>query len=299
MKIAIMGAGAVGCYYGAILAGAGNEVRLIGRPRHVEAVTQGGLVLEMQGREFRFPLLASTEMDDVVGVDTVLVCVKSGDTEAVGRGMKPFLGLDSTIISLQNSVDNADRLEAALGRSVIPSVVHVAAEMSAPGRVRHHGSGRLTIGAALQSERIASHFTQAGIPTEVSDNIAGALWGKLIINCAYNAISAITQLPYGRIAQNADIMRTLRDVVTECLAVAERLGVRVPGDPWRSVMQIPEAMPGQYSSTAQDIARGRRTEIDYLNGHVTRHGALLGVPTPVNETLFALVKLIEANGKAF
>jgi len=126
-----------------------------------------------------------------------------------------------------------------------------------------------------------------------SDNVAGALWAKLIVNCAYNALSAITQLPYGRLVQGEGIEAVMRDVVDECLAVARAADIAVPGDAHDTVRRIAATMPTQYSSTAQDLSRGKRTEIDHLNGYVVRRGAELGVAAPVNRTLHALVKLME------
>jgi 2-dehydropantoate 2-reductase len=160
--------------------------------------------------------------------------------------------------------------------------------------VRHHGGGRLVLGESPASAALAEAFTRAGIPTEISNNVLGALWAKMILNCAYNAISAITRLPYGRFAQFSGTEQILRDVVTECLAVAARLRVAVPGDVSGAVRQIALTMPEQCSSTAQDLARGKPTEIDYLNGYIVRQGEALGVPVPVNRVLHTLVKMLEA-----
>ena len=131
---------------------------------------------------------------------------------------------------------------------------------------------------------------------EISDNVAGALWAKLIVNCAYNALSAITQLPYGRLVQSAGVPAVMHDVVEECLAVAKAARVDVPGDMHEATRRIAQTMPGQYSSTAQDLARAKKTEIDHLNGFVVRKGESLGTPTPVNRTLLALVKALENHG---
>ena len=125
-------------------------------------------------------------------------------------------------------------------------------------------------------------------------NVAGALWAKLIVNCAYNALSAITQLPYGKLVQGAAVPAVMEDVVDECLAVARAAGVEVPGDMHAAVPRIAQTMPAQYSSTAQDLARGKKSEIEHLNGYVVRKGEALGVPTPVNRMLLALVKLLES-----
>jgi 2-dehydropantoate 2-reductase len=134
------------------------------------------------------------------------------------------------------------------------------------------------------------------VPTEISGNVRGALWLKLILNCAYNAVSAIAQLPYGRIVEGPGIPEVMRDVVAECLAVARAEGVTVPGDIELALRNIVESMPGQYSSTAQDLARSKPSEIDYLNGFITRRGEALGIATPANRVLWALTRLIEGKG---
>jgi 2-dehydropantoate 2-reductase len=124
--------------------------------------------------------------------------------------------------------------------------------------------------------------------------VAGALWAKLILNCAYNALSAITQLPYGRLLQGEGVEDLMRLLVQECLAVARAEAVTVPGDMWEEVLRIARTMPTQFSSTAQDLARHKRSEIDHLNGYVVRRGAALGIPTPLNRTLHIIVKLLES-----
>ncbi len=293
MKIAVMGAGAVGCYYGGMLARAGHPVVLIGRPAHVEAVRRDGLLMDTQAFREHVPLQASTEASAIRGAGLVLCCVKSTDTENAAAGMGPHLEPDALVLSMQNGVDNAERLQALMGREVLPVVVYVATEMAGPGHLKHHGRGDLVIGPSTASDELVQLFAGAGVPVRISDNVAGELWAKLIINCAFNALSAITQLPYGRFVQAAGVEPVMRDVVQEGLAVAQGLGVSVPGDIWQAVQHIGQSMPGQYSSTAQDLARGKRSEIDHLNGHVVRRGALLDIPTPANRVLHTIVKLLE------
>jgi len=293
MNIAVMGAGAVGSYYGGMLARAGHPVILVGRPAHMDAVRQHGLLLDMQSFRGHLPMTASERPESVADAELVLFCVKSTDTEEAGRLIRPHLRPDAIVLSLQNGVDNAERLQALLAQPVIPTVVYVAVEMAGAGHVRHHGRGELVLGPSARSEEVAVALRAAGIPAEVSENAIGELWAKLILNCAYNALSAIVQTPYGRLAQGADVLDVMRDVVDECLAVAGRLGVAVPGNAWEAVLRISETMPTQLSSTAQDLARGKRSEIDHLNGYIVRKGRELGVPTPVNRTLASLVKLIE------
>ena len=173
-------------------------------------------------------------------------------------------------------------------------MVYVATEMAGPGHVKHHGRGELVIGPSPASDGLVALFAAAGVPVQVSDNVAGALWAKLILNCAYNAMSAIVQQPYGRLVQGEGVEGVMRDVVNECLAVAQAAGVVVVGDTWQAVQRIAQTMPTQFSSTAQDLQRGKRSEIDHLNGFIVRCGAALGVATPVNRALHALVRLIES-----
>jgi 2-dehydropantoate 2-reductase len=299
MKIAVMGAGAVGCYFGGMLARAGNSVVLIGRPVHVDAVRRHGLFIETKAFQEHVPIQASSEASAVQGAQLVLCCVKSTDTELAGAAMRPFLEPEAVILSLQNGVDNAERLQQALGREVAPAVVYVATGMAGPGHVKHHGRGELVIPPLSASDALVALFDRAGIPVQVSANVLGELWAKLIMNCAFNAMSAITQMPYGRIFPAAGVQDLMRDVVGECLAVAAAQGVVVPGDTWAGVEKIAATMPTQISSTAQDLARGKPTEIDHLNGYVLRKGEPLGVPTPVNRVLHTLVKLLEQRSAEF
>jgi 2-dehydropantoate 2-reductase len=294
LKVAVMGAGAVGCYYGGMLARAGHPVVLIARPQHVDAIRRGGLHMETQSFDEHVHLEASTDAASVRGAGLVLFCVKSTDTEAAGAQLRTHLSPDALVLCLQNGVDNADRLRAVLPpHQVAAAVVYVASEMAGPGHVKHHGRGELVIEPSNASPAVALALIGAGVPTEISDNVRGALWLKLIINCAYNALSAIAQRPYGEVVRGEGVEDVMREVVDECLAVAKAEGVTVAGDAHAAVRKIVETMPSQYSSTAQDLARGKKTEIDYLNGLVVRRGEALGVATPANRVLWSLVKLVE------
>ena len=297
LKVAVMGAGAVGCYYGGMLARAGHEVVLIARSQHVEAIVKNGLRLETTAFDEPVTLRASSDPAAVQDAQLVLFCVKSLDTEAAGALLRPHLAPAALLICLQNGVDNADRLRSVLPlHAVAAAVVYVATEMAGPGHVRHHGRGELVIEPSSTSEAVAQAFIAAGVPTEISSNVRGALWTKLILNCAYNAVSAITQLPYGRAVAGDGVRDVMRDVVTECLAVAIAEGVQVAGDVHAVVAGLADSMPAQLSSTAQDLARGKLSEIDYLNGLIVRRGEALGIATPANRVLWALVRLIESKG---
>ena len=294
MKVAVMGAGAVGCYFGAMLTRAGHGVTLIARPQHADAVRQHGLMLESRTFTGLIPMQATIEASGVEGADVVLFCVKSPDTESAGRAIAPFLKSDAAILCLQNGVDNAERLQLVTGRIAIPAVVYVATEMAGPGHVKHNGRGELIIGPSASSAQIARRFNQAAIPTTVSDKVISELWVKLVTNCAYNALSAVAELPYGPLLKVDGVADVMRDVIGECESVARALDIPLPATLRDSILSLAASMPEQYSSTAQDLMRGKPTEIDYLNGYVVRKGAALGIPTPTNLALQVMVKAREA-----
>jgi 2-dehydropantoate 2-reductase len=294
MKFTVLGAGAVGCYYGAMLARGGHDVTLVGRPALAEAVRRDGLQVDAAKFRGTVQLDAVTDPAAAGVADIVLFCVKSTDTESAGRSLRPTLGDDTAVFTLQNGVDNAERLQAVLGRAVIPTAVYVAVEMAGPGRVKHHGRGDLELGVSPISESFAAVLNAADIPAFVSPDVRGALWRKLIVNCCYNALSAVAQLPYGRLLAIPSVRDVMQDVADECTAVAKASGISLPEDLLSSVLAIADAMPGQMSSTAQDVARGKPSEIDHLNGFVVRAGAALKIPTPANRALHAMVKLVES-----
>jgi len=300
-RVAVVGAGAVGCYYGGMLARAGAPVTLVGRAVHVDAMRRDGLALEIGGRREQVAVTAATDVTAVAGASLVLVCVKSGDTEAAAREMAPHLAHDAVVVSLQNGVDNARRMRPLLPAEVLACVVYVGCEMAGPGHVRHMGRGDLVLGGAPGSADgaraagdVARHFERAGVACSVSADVDADLWGKLIVNCAYNPLSALTRLQYGPMTASPWSREIMPQVVAEAIAVARADGVHLATEGLlERVLALGASMPGQISSTAQDIGHGKATEIDALNGYVARRGEALGVPTPVNRTLHALVKLLE------
>ena len=293
MHIAVMGAGAVGCYYGGLLARAGHTVTLIARPSHVQAIAAHGLRLQTATSDEHIALNANSDVAALKDAELVLFCVKSSDTESAGAQMKAYLRKDATVLSLQNGVDNAQRLQAVLGQDVIATVVYVATAMAGPGHVQHFGRGDLVLGQHARSEQLAQLLSEAGIPSTVSNNVQGALWTKLIINCTYNAASAITQRPYGELVQQPGMWQLMRSAHDECIAVAQAAGVALDAPLWPMIENIARTMQGQYSSTAQDLQKSKATEIDHLNGFIVRQGQQLGVSTPVNAALQTLVKALQ------
>jgi len=302
-RVAVVGAGAVGGFFGGMLARAGAHVTLIGRPQHVDVWSRGGLILESAKYNGRFPVAASTDLSASRDADLVLFSVKSLDTETAARELAPYVRPDASIVSLQNGVDNVERIRAAANLDAIAAVVYVASSMPAPGTVKHGGRGDLIVGdlpgrAARPRDdaiaQVAEWFEAAEVPCRVSPNIEVDLWIKLITNIGLNAISAVAHATYGAIVKNPDSRETVRQLVEECVAVARAGGVALPPTDFVDfVWRFGANFDRVYSSTSQDLERGKPTEIDALNGFVVRRGAQLGVPTPVNQSLFALVKLQE------
>jgi 2-dehydropantoate 2-reductase len=300
-SIAVVGAGAVGCYFGGMLARSGVRVTLIGRAPHMEAIAREGLLIDGVRIHERVPIAATTSLEEGVrDAGTILFCVKTVSTETAAREMHPFLAPNAAILSFQNGVDNVDRIHSATGRRAIPVAVYVAAEITAPGVVNHTGRGDLVMGHRagwpheVDLKALADLLERAEIPCRLAESIETELWTKMTMNCAYNAISALTRAQYGRLAEFPAVRRLMERAVAETVAVARAEGVPLSDAAMlEAVFPLAQKMPAATSSTAQDIARGRPTEIDSLNGYVARRGAALGIPTPVSEILVTLVKLLE------
>jgi 2-dehydropantoate 2-reductase len=301
-RIAVVGAGAVGGYFGGMFARAGAPILFIGRKHFADAIESKGLVLDQSHGQEKIPIEATTDISAVRDCSLILLCVKANDTKETAAQMAPFVGRDTTVVCLQNGVDNAERVRAAANVLAISAAVYVAVSVPEPGRVKHLARGDLIIGPPSEKTTdIAKVFERAGIPCRISENIEGELWIKLMRNCALNAISALGHARYGEIAQNANTKQLMQNVVDEVLAVARAARIVMPGVHDRksgmaAAMDLAMQMSDVFSSTAQDLNRGHPTEIDALNGYVARRGAELGVPVPANHALFTLVKLAEQTG---
>ena len=305
-RVAVIGPGAVGGYFGGMLARAGARVTFAGRPgtrgEHLAAMERDGLRIE--GPKVRETI--SVEVADthtaLSAADLVLFCVKTVDTDQAARGIAPHVAEGAVVVSLQNGVDNVERLRAA-GVDALAAVVFVGASVERPGVIDHRGRGDLVLGALPGGTRadlpgsvprVAAWFERAGVPCRVSERIEEELWLKLIINSMANSIAAVTGATYGEILEFAPAWRLAVAVAREALEVGRAAGVRLDfDDVLARARAVIESVRRATASTRQDIERGRPTEIDALNGYVSRRGAEQGVATPVNDALHALVKLCE------
>jgi 2-dehydropantoate 2-reductase len=297
-RAAVMGTGAVGGYFGGMLARAGVEVTFIARPATAEIIKKRGLFIDSPKFQESVRAAASSDVADVRDAELILFCVKTLDTDSVAKAIAPHIGRKTTVLSLQNGVDNAERIRAA-GLQAFPAVVYVAASVPEPGRIKHAERGDLAIGGessdAAVLGRIAATFTKAGVPCVVSDNIQRDLWNKFVFNCALNAMSAIARTSYGAIGHDPFGCEAMLATARETIAVARAAGITLPeAELCEKLVGFSRKMGDVTASTEQDVARKKHTEIDSLNGYVVRRGAELGVPTPLNHMLTALLKLIEA-----
>lgn len=294
----------MGSYFGGMLARTGCRVTLIARPAHAEAIRHSGLLLDTVSFRERVSVTATTDPSGVRDAEFVLFCVKALDTEEAARAISPHVAPGAIVVSLQNGVDNVERIRAAAGIDALPAVVYVAAALPEPGHVKHSGRGDLIVGelpgrtpassGPERAERVAQLFAAADVPCRVSPNIEGDMWTKFIMNCAGNPVTAIAQTSYGFAARQPQSRELMRRLIEEIVAVARASGVRLANvDLVETSLELAETLGEATSSTAHDLARGKRTEIDSLNGYVVRRGADVGIATPVNSTVYALIKLME------
>jgi 2-dehydropantoate 2-reductase len=299
-RIAVVGPGAVGTYFGGLLARAGAPVTMIGRPgrpsAHLDAMASVGLRLHTTTFDERVSVAASADIEMIRDAELVLFAVKTLDTEEATRQMAPHLRAETIVLDLQNGVDNPERMRR-LGVDPIAAVVYVAAAIEKPGEVTHRGRGDLLIGHPTRNEdlsRIATWMDRAGIPCRISDDIERELWSKLILNAMGNAICALTNASYRRLGTFEPTRQLAIEVAAEAAAVARADGQDIDEEAViKQGIALFETVGDAMASTQQDIVRRRPTEIDALNGYIARRGQELGIPTPVNLTLWALVKLRE------
>lgn len=309
-RLIVIGAGALGGHVAARLARAGLPVALLARPAQAAAIRAAGLCLVEDGVMTAVPVSVFDRIEDLpwAGAQAVIVCVKSGDTPATAAALAPWLPAGVPVLSLQNGVDNARRLAEALPQApLLAGLAYLAAAAPRPGVVEHHGGGALVLApadglpvplAAAATQALAGlqdAFTRAGYTVQAVADARPALWRKLLVNGCCNAVSALAQAPYAAMAALAPVRELLDALLDEGLAVARAEGVTLDADELRTaVARIAQTMPRQRSSTAQDLARGRPSEIDHLNGHLVARGRALGVPTPSHLAVWALVRLVES-----
>ncbi|MFQ5882485.1 MAG: 2-dehydropantoate 2-reductase [Candidatus Methylomirabilales bacterium] len=299
MKVAVMGAGAVGGYFGALLARGGVDVALIARGKQVEAVKVHGLQIKSHRGDFTVTAKAVSDPREIGPVDLILFCVKSYDTESAARQCLPMIREGTSILSLQNGVDNEEKIAAIAGEDkVLGGVAYIGASVSEPGVILHTAEGRIVFGEmhggiSERVKRLEQTFREAGLPAEVSSNIQAILWGKLCWNATFNALNALVGGEVRPLVERPEARELAREVMEEVRTVAAAQEIHLPEDLVGKLLHwTATAAAGMKTSTRQDLEAGRPLEVEALNGVVIRKGRAAGVPTPYNFVLYALLKAI-------
>lgn len=295
-SLLIVGTGAMACLFAARLSRAGKTVAMLGSWRAgLEAIRQFGVVLvEADGSESAYPVTVTDDPSTCAGVRFALVLVKSWQTERAARQLWECLASDGVALTLQNGLGNYEQLSRVLGaQRVALGVTTVGANLITPGRVRLAGEGVITLGSHPLMGVLAEVFRSGGFLVEMSPDPNSLLWGKLVINAAINPITALLGVTNGELLQRAPARALLAAAAREAAAVAVARGVRLPyPDPVAAVENIARRTAENRSSMLQDVSRGAPTEIDAICGAIVEAGAQTGVPTPVNRTLWQLVKAL-------
>ncbi len=301
MKIAIIGAGAMGSLFGGRLALAGEEVWLLDVwEEHVRTINDKGLVIAAAGKDVIARPKATTRPEDIGTADLVVIFVKSTATRAAAGTAAGLLGPDTAALTLQNGYGNAETIATVVGTDrVIAGTTAQGATLLGPGRIMHGGSGDTHIGElggrkTERAQKVAACLSRAGLPTVVDENVAALIWGKLIVNVGINALTGITGLKNGELADHDETKQVLALAVEEAVKVADAAGIKLPYDnAVEKVLAVAVATAQNRSSMLQDLSAGRLTEIDAINGALVREGERRGVATPVNRVLTLLIKALE------
>jgi len=312
MKIGIVGAGAMGGLFGGMLTRAGQDVWLIDNHKErAEKINREGLVIEAsKALEARAPkkevirIKVTTEPREAGCCDLVILFVKAYDTEEATRNSLPLSRSKTVWLTLQNGLGNIEKISKIVGETaVIGGITYQGATVLEMGRIRHAGYGKTVIGeiGGKKSERIeyvSDIFNRAGIDTEISDNIEGVLWSKLLINAAINPLTAITRVRNGQLLDSPVLRETMKLIVEEATQVPLKKGIELPyPEVFETVEESCYASRDNISSMLQDILKKRRTEIDFINGAIVSEAEKVGIPTPLNRAVWNLVKFLEGRGE--
>ncbi|MDD3087169.1 MAG: 2-dehydropantoate 2-reductase [Candidatus Omnitrophica bacterium] len=302
MKIVIVGPGALGSLLAAFLIRSKEEVWLLDyNKERSQEIAQSGIKVEGVSGNWQVSPKISADINEIGPADLLIISVKSYDTKQAISAIKPLIKEDSAVLTLQNGIGNIEIITEAIGSErVIAGVTNLGATFIKPGFIRHAGKGETAIGRidgkmTVKMRSIRQIFNKAGLETKISRDIKGLIWSKLIVNSGINALSAIVRLNNGRLTEFEGTKKIMRETVTEAMRIAKRKRIKLLfDDPLAKVEAVAEATGPNISSMLQDVLRKKRTEIDFINGVIVRQGQELGIPVPVNQVLFDLVKTIEA-----
>jgi len=300
MRIAVVGAGGIGGYYGALLHQAGHDVAFLARGAHLAAMRERGLRLEsvLLPEPLQLQVRCTDRPEEIGAVDLALFAVKSYDTDAAAGLLPPLLDAETAVLTLQNGVDNIERLSDRIGRRhILGGACYIFATIASPGVITHTGGpGRVVFGeldgrTTPRAQAIRDGFAATGVPVELSPQILTAMWEKYLFITAQGGMTALTRLPIGIIRATPTTMEMYLDVASEVASVGRAHGVSIPeGERDRVKRGADSLPPNSFSSLYNDLVRGRRMELEALPGHVVRLGRHYGLPTPVCRAIYAALK---------
>jgi 2-dehydropantoate 2-reductase len=299
MRIAVMGTGGTGGYFGGLLARAGEEVTFIARGAHLEAIHKNGLAIKsVLAGDFHIPAKATDNTQDIGPVDSVLFCVKAYDNAAAADQIRPLVGPETVVLSVQNGIDNEQQIGAVIGpEHIVGCVSYVSSTIESPGVIAQMaGPGKIVLGEmqggkSARTEALQSVLQNSGIRAELHSDIQTALWQKFLAICGVNGVTALTRLPMGEILACEDTRNLLKGTMEEVEVVARASGANLPEECVDQSMDFFSSVePAMRGSMYYDLAAGRRLELDVLNGTVVRLGTEHGIPTPINFVIYAALK---------
>jgi len=299
LKVVIVGSGAMGSLFGGLLAKSGVDITLVGRKKAVEVIKRDGLSITGVSGDHRVKVEITHKPSEIGVADLVMIIVKAYDTEQAVIDAKPLIGKNTWVMCLQNGLGNEETAANVVGKErIIRGVTTNGAILEKPGKVIHTGAGETIIGRCYgpntpEVENIAQMLTQSGLTTTVTQNITGVVWGKTLVNAGINPFGALTGLRNGELLEVPEIVVSMKELVREGMEVAYRLGVNLTFDPVEKTFEVARETAENKNSMLQDIERGKRTEIDYINGAISRYGQKHKVPTPMNDLITSLVKGLE------
>ena len=304
MKTAVVGAGAMGSLFGALLAEAGNEVWLYDVwEEHVSAVNQNGLKIEREGRTRTVRMNATLDPARIGRAELVIIFVKSSHTRTAAQTAGTIADPDGSVMTLQNGMGNADIIAEFMAPDrILAGTTSHGATMLGAGRIRHAGIGPTTIGAWAASGqgqqrlgKVADFFNSAAIETQAVADVRGVVWNKLLINIGINAITALSGIKNGQLL-DLEITRELsRRAVEEAMAVARAQQIEIKADAVEIVYKVAEATAANRSSMGQDVDNKRQTEIAAINGFIVQEAGRLGIEAPINFALTALIETLQSH----
>jgi 2-dehydropantoate 2-reductase len=305
MKIAIIGSGGVGGYFGARLAASGEDVTFVARGAHLEAMQKNGLKVLSALGDLHLPKVKATSDTKTIGlVDVVMIAVKLWATEEAAAAAKPLIGPNTVAVSFQNGVVAVDTLLPVLGKEhVMGGVANIAALIEELGVIRHNGNmaslffGELDGKPSARSQAFLGACTKAGIKTELVGDIQKAIWEKFVRLVTLSAMTSLTRIPVGPIRSDPDTRALLQTVMEEVVALGRAKGVKLDASIVADQMKIIDGYPPtMVASMCGDLRRGNRLELPWLSGMVAKFGRELGMPAPANQFVYAALKLY-ANGR--